>query len=876
MPVTSDPSANAPAANEPAASELRASELAASNSGAARAKARWHELAPILYAAQEAYHSGSEPTMVDATYDALIHEMRALEDKYPQLWRPDSPTTKVGAKVARGALPAITHRERLYSLQDVFSRAELHEWFANLAKEIPADALFTVETKIDGLALNLTYEKGELVTAATRGDGITGEDVTANVRAISAIPTRLTAGAAGVPDVLEVRGEVYFPVAAFARFNAAVAGRNAEIERRNAEIAAYNKEIERRNREIRARNETALPGSAEPELARRRREAKLKQFANPRNAAAGSLRQEDSAAFALHDLSFIAHGIGIVQGASAELRARLSEQAGVYQQFAQWGLPISHETITATTIAEVDRFLDHYQHARDALDFQFDGAVIKLNDRALQAQIGYTSRVPKWAIAYKFPPQEVQTRLLDIRVQVGRTGRVTPFAVMAPVAVDGSIVSRATLHNAGEVQRKGVLIGDTVIIRKAGDVIPEVVGPVKSARTGEERAFEMPTVCPACGAPIIAVQAGDADLRCSNPASCPAQLTERVTHIGSRGALDVEALGEQTALALTDPERERQEALTALLTGHSLRIDVPGSDDPVEITLSRERAAALGLIDSAGAFRYQEELIPADIQRELGIPAPQTPVLETEAGLFDITAAAVRDVYSWREIGADSARTDPRTGAKIVTARAGDYRYSKALWAKDAPAKLLETMLAELKVARTKELWRQIVALNIRHVGPVASRALAAQFGSLEAMRAAGVTGLSQVAGVGEVIARSFISWFAEPWHLEIVRRWRAAGVTFADSVEALAPPAPQTLAGMTIVATGKLENYSREAVKEAIIAHGGKAAGSVSKKTTAVVVGENARSKAEKAAELGIPMLTEAQFEQLLATGELPRPAAE
>ena len=833
--------------------------------------------------------------MVDATYDALIHEMRTLEDRYPQLWRPDSPTTKVGAKVARGGLPSVTHRERLYSLQDVFSREELRDWFAGLAKEVPAGAAFTVETKIDGLALNLAYERGELVTAATRGDGVTGEDVTANVRAIAAVPTRLQGAEAEIPELLEVRGEVYFPMLAFEQFNAAVAARNEEIDRRNAEIARLNKEIDARNREIRARNKGALPGMEEPELPRRRREAKLKEFANPRNAAAGSLRQEDSAAFALHSLSFIAHGIGLVQGADAALLAKLASQTGVYEQFKAWGLPVSGQTIIATTIDQIDAFLDQYQHARDSLDFQFDGAVIKLNDRALQADIGYTSRVPRWAIAYKFPPQEVQTRLLDIRVQVGRTGRVTPFAVMEPVEVDGSTVSRATLHNPGEVARKGVLIGDTVILRKAGDVIPEVVGPVLAERSGDEREFVMPQVCPACGAPIIAVKEGDADLRCSNPASCPAQLTERVAHIGSRGALDIEALGDQSALVLTDPENARADALTALLTGHSLRIDATAisgdsaggaggadgfagavggaSDGAVEISLSPQRALELGLVDDAGAFEYQDELIPEDIQRELGIPPLRQPVLSTEAGLFDLTAAAVRDVYVWREIGADSERTDPRTGAKIVTARAGDYRYARALWTKDAPIKPLQIMLEELERAKSKELWRQIVALNIRHVGPVAARALAARFGSLDAIRAAGADGLAEVEGVGAIIAQSFIEWFDEPWHEQIVTAWRAAGVTFADSDadREAAAATPQTLSGMTIVATGTLANFTRDSVKAAIIAHGGKAAGSVSKKTTAVVAGENAGSKATKAADLGIPIIDEAQFEELLKTGALP-----
>ncbi|MCI5825917.1 MAG: helix-hairpin-helix domain-containing protein [Arcanobacterium sp.] len=874
----------------------------------AAAQARWNELAPKLYRAQEAYHSGSEPTMVDATYDQLIHELRSLEDQFPQLWRPDSPTTKVGAKVARGALPSVQHAQRMYSLQDVFSRAELREWFAGMREQVPADSEYTVEVKVDGLALNLTYEWGQLVRAATRGDGITGEDVTANILAISVIPTRLSGPSENIPELVEVRGEIYFPRQAFEEFNAQVSARNEQIDRRNAQISEYNKHIDERNREIRQRNQHALPGMEEPLLMKRRREPKLREFANPRNAAAGSLRQEDSAALALHSLSFIAHSIGELRGASSELEHQLSTQSGVYEQYAAWGLPISHETVRIRTFEEAEAFLDRHQHARTALAFNFDGAVIKLNDRALQEEIGYTSRVPKWAVAYKFPPEEVQTTLLDIQVQVGRTGRVTPFAVMEPVEVDGSVVARATLHNPAEVERKGVLIGDTVIIRKAGDIIPEVVGPMVADRTGDERPFVMPENCPVCGAPIVAVKEGDADLRCSNPASCPAQLTERVAHIGSRGGLDIESLGEKTALLLTNPEYGRTDALTALLTGHSLRIDAreveaeerhadgehsaasqeqqeenldfragdKSEREPeatVVISLDSETAHQLGLVDDAGAFRFHEEIIPAEIQRQLGIPQPQRPPLSSEAGLFDLTADSVRGTYAWYEVPRDSSRVNPRTGEHIVTARAGDYRYSRALWTKTAPSKTLLTLIAELEKAKHKELWRQIVALNIRHVGPEAAKALAARFPTLDAMIAAGVDGLASVPGVGEVIAQSFISWFEEPWHREIVRQWRAAGVTFADSASDVAAAAqvPRTLAGMTIVATGTLVGYTRDGVKEAIESHGGKAAGSVSKRTTAVLVGENAGSKAAKAAELGIPMITEAQFEQLLATGELP-----
>lgn len=867
---------------------MYANPVPISEMNADEARARWQALAPVLLAAQDAYHSGSEPTMVDASYDALIHEMRMLEDSFPELWNPDSPTTKVGAKVARGGLPEITHRERLYSLQDVFSREELRSWFTGVQALIPEGSLFTAEMKIDGLALNLTYEHGALVTAATRGDGVTGEDVTANVRAISAVPLTLAGSRDDIPELVEVRGEVYFPVEEFEKYNASVAQRNINIDARNAQIKEYNREISKKNKEIRALNEQRSPADREPEIARKRIEPRLKEFANPRNAAAGALRQEDSSAFSLHSLSFIAHGIGSVEGASQGVIDRCASQDGVYAQFSQWGIPVSRETVTLTSIEQIDSFLDRYEHARDSLEFQFDGAVIKVNSRDMQEAIGYTSRVPKWAIAYKFPPQEVETQLLDIQVQVGRTGRVTPFAVMAPVFIDGSTVEKATLHNSSEVERKGVLIGDTVIVRKAGDVIPEVVGSVRARRDGSERAFIMPTHCPVCGAAVEAIKEGDVDMRCTNPATCPAQITGRVEHIGARGGLDIESLGEKMALALTNPEDERTDALAALLQGHSLRIETATSRDPIDITLTPDRARELGLVDADGVFLYHDDLIPDHIQKDLGIPPVQTPVLPTEAGLFSLTAQALRDVCTWQRVASDSSRVQSsKSEDREVTARAGDYRYRPVFWRKASssvddssyastgwvPSKALETMLDQLEHAKRKPLWRQIVALNIRHVGPEAAKALAKEFGSLDAIMAAGAEGLAAVSGVGEVIAQSIVSWFSVPWHREIVQAWRSAGVTFSDerigeSDEASA--LPQTLAGMTIVATGSLEGYTREGIKEAIEAHGGKAAGSVSKRTTAVVVGANAGSKAEKAAGLGIPMLDEAQFAELLRTGVL------
>lgn len=839
----------------------------------AQARERWNELAPKLRAAQEAYHSTAQTTMVDATYDALIREMRRIEDQFPELWSPESPTMKVGAKIARGSLPELRHRERMYSLQDVFSREELRAWYAGIVRELPDSARFTVEVKIDGLALNLTYRNGVLETAATRGDGTSGEDVTRNALAIADIPRQLEG--TDHPELVEIRGEVFFPVAAFKEFNEAVESRNEEIQRRNEEIRRHNKQLAKRNADIKLANAGLPEAEHVPLLQRGRTEPLLKTFVNPRNAAAGTMRQEDATGFAMHSLSFIAHGIGALEGANEALTQRLVTQEGVYEAFESWGVPISPETQILSTIEEIEAFLDKYEHARSSLVHEFDGVVIKLEDRSLQAELGYTTRVPRWAVAYKFPPTEVQTRLLDIRVQVGRTGRVTPYAVMEPVFVDGSTVSQATLHNPEEVARKGVRIGDVVILRKAGDIIPEVVGPVLAERDGTEREFDMPTTCPACGAPVVAAKEGDVDLRCSNTRSCPAQLAQRVVHVGSRGALDVEALGDETSLWLADPDRYRPDALIALATGHTLFIENEFAD-VVPLALDLAKRQELGIVDDDGALLDHEHAIPPSVQSDLGLPAAQTPFLETEAGLFDLTADAVRDVWQWQPVRSGGAPT-------------GDWRYVRAAWTKptfakrvdengeriqtkeSAPSKTLLKIIDELDKAKTKELWRKLVALNIRHVGPVASRALAAQFGSLDAIRKAGLEQVSQVDGVGEIIARSFLEWFDEDWHQEIVDRWTAAGVTFADEIEETTSAEPQTLEGMTIVATGSLSDFTRDGINDVILAHGGKASGSVSKKTTAVVVGENAGSKATKAETLGIPILSEDQFKELLKTGQLP-----
>lgn len=810
-----------------------------------QARARHGEIAPLIEQAQAAYHGGDSPIMTDDHYDRLIHELRDLEAAHPQLATPTSPASTVGAGATSSLFAPVTHLERLFSLQDVFSLEELRAWYEGLGSPT-----VVAEEKIDGLAVNIRYEQGRMTVAATRGDGVTGEDVTANIRTIASIPWEL--GGTNYPDVMEVRGEVFIASEDFARMNEQVRAQNEQIRRENEELKAAGKKPR----------------------------ALVREFANPRNAAAGSLRQKDPEATAQRPLSFIAHGIGALSGVDEKTAVRLEKQSGVYECFTEWGIPVSAYRSQASSWGEVKNFVAYIEQHRYDLAYGIDGVVLKVDDRARQEALGATSRVPRWAIAYKYPPEEVETRLLDIQVHVGRTGRVTPFAVMEPVAVQGSIVSRATLHNPDEVKNKGVLIGDMVIVRKAGDVIPEILGPVLSARDGSEHEWHMPKTCPSCGGEIRASKAGDVDVRCQNTRSCPAQLVARVAHIGSRGALDIEALGDETALWLTDPEHNRREALMALATGHRLWFENPEYRGETEkeprwsaVQISRAQREAAGVVDEDGAIVDSDVIIPLALQRELGIPEPQMPILSLEAGLFSLTAEAARDVRIWQEVRDAGEPT-------------GDYRYVRAAWTMpkwtnrstqkneiiepSKPSKTCELLVSELEAAKSKELWRKIVALSIRHVGPVAARAIAARYRSLEAVHEAGLEDLSQVEGVGEIIGRSFLDWFEVDWHREIIERWTSEGVSFADDINE-GEQVEQTLAGMTVVATGTLEGYTRDGVKEAITAHGGKATGSVSQKTTFVVVGENAGSKATKAEALGIPLLSEEQFNEVLRTGVLP-----
>ena len=740
------------------------------------AQERARELREIIEQHRDAYYVRDAPSVSDAEYDALVHELEALEREFPELVTQDSPTQTVGGAVGRG-FPPLKHAEKMLSLDNVFSTDELTAWLQKAAQSTDGNARWLCELKIDGLALSLRYEHGELVSAATRGDGVTGEDVTVNVRRIPGIPKQLRG--TGHPDIVEVRGEVYLRKQAFEELNLALEGLRDEV-------------VE----QMRGR-----PNFVE-DKAQASAQRRFPPLANPRNAAAGSLRQllDEKSGLELRAgeerlrrLELIVHGIGAWE-------PDVASQSEVYALLSEWGLPMSPHVATVNDPAEVVAYIEQYGEQRNSLEHEIDGVVVKVDQLALRRGLGTTSRAPRWAIAYKYPPEQVHTKLLDIKVGVGRTGRATPYAVMEPVRVAGSVVRQATLHNQDVVRAKGVLIGDTVVLRKAGDVIPEVLGPVAELRDGDEREFEMPSACPECGAELRPMREGDVDLRCPNAESCPAQVRGRVEHIGSRNALDIEALGEVTAAALTQPA------------------------------------------------------------------VPETPPLVTEAELFHLQLEQLVPI--------EVVVTDAETGEPKLDAEGNPsvrMPFQKKVKGEVQPSAQAEKLLAELEKAKTKELWRQLVSLNIRHVGPVAARALADWFGSLEAIEQASADELAQVEGVGPTIAASLVDWLAVDWHQDIIRRWRDAGVRFATPGH----PGPGAavvndgvLAGLTVVATGTLEGYTREGAKEAIIAAGGKAAGSVSKKTDYVAAGPGAGSKLAKAEELGIPILDAAQFKVLVEQG--------
>ncbi|MGW0016749.1 NAD-dependent DNA ligase LigA [Rhodococcus sp. NPDC003382] len=673
------------------------------------ARERWQQLAEEVREHQFRYYVRDAPIISDGAFDQLLGELNALEEQYSELRTPDSPTQLVGGGFATD-FTAVDHLERMLSLDNVFTEDELRGWLARVESEAGSNLHYLCEVKIDGVALNLVYENGKLVRAATRGDGRTGEEVTLNALTIDDIPERITGtDDFPVPSVLEVRGEVFFRLEDFQALNASL----------------------------------VAEGKA--------------PFANPRNSAAGSLRQKNPAVTAKRRLGMICHGFGRLEGFEP------TTQSEAYTALAAWGLPVSPHTLRVQGADAVVERMKYWGEHRHDVEHEIDGLVVKVDEMSLQRRLGATSRAPRWAIAYKYPPEEVTTKLLDIRVSVGRTGRVTPFAYMEPVTVAGSTVSLATLHNASEVARKGVLIGDTVVLRKAGDVIPEVLGPVVDLRDGTEREFVMPTECPECGTPLAPAKESDVDLRCPNQQFCPAQLRERVFHVAGRGAFDIEALG--------------YEASTALIN-----------------------SGAIG----------------------------------NEGDLFALTAEDLMTTSIFRTT-------------------------------KGALSKNGERLLENLERAKDKPLWRVLVALSIRHVGPTAARALATEFGSLERIRNASVEELAAVEGVGPTIAASVDEWFKVDWHREIVDKWAAAGVRMEDerdhSIE-------RTLEGLSIVVTGSLEGFSRDQAKEAILLRGGKAAGSVSKKTAFVVIGDAPGSKADKAAELGVPILDEAGFRKLLEFG--------
>lgn len=732
-PASADePAGDQGAAGGPATAALGAEETEVAAAGVvaggeevpAAARARAAELAQEIEEHDYRYYVLDSPIISDAEYDALMRELVALEERYPTLRTPDSPTQKVHGAPSEQFEP-VTHLERMLSLDNAFDEDELRAWAARATREVPVDA-WLCELKVDGLAVDLVYENGRLVRGATRGDGRVGEDITANIRTLKNVPDRLRGP--GVPELIEVRGEVFFPVEAFAALNEALVA------------------------------------------------AGQKPFANPRNTAAGSLRQKDPRVTASRGLAMYVHGIGARRGFDPP------SQSAAYEALARFGLPVSSRYRVVRTVEEVLAYIREWGEHRHDVEHEIDGVVVKVDDFSLQGRLGATSKAPRWAIAYKFPPEEVTTKLKSIEVNVGRTGRVTPFAVLEPVQVAGSTVGLATLHNADQVRAKGVLIGDTVVVRKAGDVIPEVVGPVVDLRDGSEREFVMPTHCPECGTELVRPE-GEADTRCPNTASCPAQRREAIIHLASRGALDIDGLGEETAICLLDAGRVRDIADVFHLTEQSFR----------------------GL-----ALFERLETVRGDDGRPVKGPdgkALRRPVLGKKA----------------------------------------------------------EQILRGIEAARHRPLWRLLVGLSIRHVGPAAAQALARELRSIDAIRAASVEELAAVDGVGPTIAAAIADWFADPSHISLLERLRSGGVNMAD---ADADSGPRPLAGVTVVITGALHGWTRDSATEAVQSRGGKVSGSVSKKTDFVVAGENAGSKYDKAVALKVPLLDEEGFAALLERG--------
>ena len=651
------------------------------------------------------YYVLDAPTITDTAFDKLWNQLLDLERKYPQYQLESSPTLQVGGGFST-SFTQHDHIEKMMSLDNVFDQDELSNWFDRIEKAQVKNS-WLCEVKVDGLAINLLYEEGRLSRALTRGNGTTGEDVTLNIKTIKSVPIELSGK--NLPKTLEVRGEVFFPLQSFDDLN------------------------------------DSLEESGKP------------RFANPRNAAAGSLRQKDPKVTASRPLAVVVHGIGAATG------VLFDKQSSAYELLKGWGLPTSDKYKVVSTRKEVLDFINQYEKNRHNVEHEIDGVVIKVNEITAQNTLGFTSRAPKWAIAYKYAPEEVVTKLLDIKVSVGRTGRVTPFAYMEPVKVAGSTVTNATLHNAQEIVRKGILIGDTVLIRKAGDVIPEVLAPVIEKRNGSERAFVMPSKCPNCGSKLRAMSEGDVDIRCPNSQSCPAQVVERLFYIGSRSALDIDVLGYEGAAAL--------------------------------------------LADK---------------------------LIVDEGDLFSLT---LKDLSK----------------SEFFTKKDGSL------------GAIAERFVAGLALAKKRPLWRILVALSIRHVGPTSAQALANKFGSIATIQKATADELANIDGVGGVMAEAIIEWFGVDWHKQIIKKWEKDGVMLVDAPK---EKIKQSLSGLTIVVTGSLNNFTRDGASEAIVARGGKASSSVSAKTDYLVAGDAAGSKLDKAQELGITILDEAGFKLLLEEG--------
>lgn len=711
----------------------------------AEAREKHAQLAEQIEEHRFRYYVKDAPVVSDAEFDMLLRSLEALEEEYPELRTPDSPTQKVAGSYET-EFTAVEHRRRMLSLDNTFNDEDLAAWADRIARELGEQEYhFLCELKVDGLAVNLTYEHGRLTRAATRGDGRTGEDITPNVRTIAEIPERLAGDE--VPDLVEIRGEVYFPMEKFDQLN------------------------------------------------RRLVEAGDKPFANPRNAAAGSLRQKDPRVTATRPLHMVVHGIGALEGFDGI--TRLSQ---AYDLLKTWGLPTSRHNKVVDDLDGVRQFIAYYGENRHSVKHEIDGVVVKLDEIRLQGRLGSTARAPRWAIAYKYAPEEVNTELVDIKVGVGRTGRVTPYAQVEPVTVAGSEVEFATLHNQDVVKAKGVLIGDTVVLRKAGDVIPEILGPVVDLRDGTEREFVMPTECPECGTPLRAMKEGDVDLRCPNGRTCPAQLRERLFYLAGRKALDIEHFGYVAAAALTKP--------------------LEPSDPP--------------LLDEGDLFDLTvEQLLPIKAY-----------VLDQDSGL---------------------PKRDAKTGEeKIVTVFANQQ---------GEPKKNAVAMLDNIAAAKERPLARLLTGLSIRHVGPVAAEALARAFRSIDRIDRATEKELRDTDGVGPIVAAAVKEWFAEDWHREILRKWKAAGVRMEEEGSG-EDEGPRPLEGLTVVVTGTLEHFTRDGAKEALQSRGAKVTGSVSKKTSFVVVGDNPGSKYDKAVQAKVPVLNEEGFTVLLDQG--PEAAAE